>query len=132
MIALDTNVIVRFLIKDDEKQALCVYKRFKQAESKKERFFIPLPILLETLWVLESAYKIGRIDILNSLEALSQMPIIEFEANCVLEQLIIEGRNTNLDLSDILIAYASRNSGCSSVLTFDKKASRLSLFQLLE
>ncbi|MDD2599081.1 MAG: type II toxin-antitoxin system VapC family toxin [Kiritimatiellae bacterium] len=132
MTAIDTNIIVRFLVKDDEEQALCVYKRFKQAEKKKEILFIPLLVLLETLWVLESAYNIKRNDILNSLEALSGMPIIEFEADYVLDQLIIEGRSTNLDLSDILIAYAAKNSGCKSVLTFDKKASKLPLFQLLK
>ncbi len=51
MTALDTNVIVRFLVRDDEEQALCVYKRFKQAEKKRESLFIPLTVLLETIWI---------------------------------------------------------------------------------
>ncbi|MDA3926799.1 MAG: type II toxin-antitoxin system VapC family toxin [Kiritimatiellae bacterium] len=131
MIALDTNVVVRFLVRDDEKQALCVYKRFKLAEKNRKQLFIPQTVLLETLWVLESAYKLSREEILDSLEALNQMPIIEFESDYVLDQMIVTARNTRQDLSDILIGYASENAGCNSVLTFDKKASKLPMFELL-
>ena len=56
MIALDTNVLVRFLVRDDEKQAQIVYARFKQAESAREVLFVSLLVVLETIWVLESAY----------------------------------------------------------------------------
>ncbi|MFO7937650.1 MAG: type II toxin-antitoxin system VapC family toxin [Kiritimatiellia bacterium] len=132
MTALDTNVIVRFLVRDDEKQALCVYERFKLAEKNREQLFIPLAVTLETLWVLESAYELSREEMLDSLEALRQMPIIEFESDYVLENLFLTGKNTRQDLADILIGYASESSGCKSVLTFDKKASGLPMFELLK
>ena len=45
MKALDTNVLVRFLVKDDEQQAKTVYRLFKQAESKAEAFFIPILVV---------------------------------------------------------------------------------------
>ena len=41
MKALDTNVLVRFLVRDDEQQAMAVYRKFKEAETNKEDFFIP-------------------------------------------------------------------------------------------
>ena len=50
MIAIDTNVIIRFLVRDDVKQAEIVYARFKRAEAARERLFIPLLVLLEMLW----------------------------------------------------------------------------------
>ena len=46
MIALDTNVIVRFLVRDDEKQAQVVYARLKQAEQAREILLIPLLVVL--------------------------------------------------------------------------------------
>jgi predicted nucleic-acid-binding protein len=52
MKALDTNVLVRFLVKDDEQQAKTVYRLFKQAESKAEAFFIPtksVPVLRDMM-----------------------------------------------------------------------------------
>jgi predicted nucleic-acid-binding protein len=64
MKALDTNVLVRFLVRDDEQQAKAVYRKFKQAEAKKEVFFIPVLVVLETVWVLESVYEITRQEIL--------------------------------------------------------------------
>ena len=70
MKALDTNVLVRFLVRDDEQQSKAVYRIFKQAEADKEVLFLPALVVLETVWVLESVYKVARQDILNSLDQL--------------------------------------------------------------
>ena len=131
MIALDTNVIVRFLVRDDEKQAQVVYARFKQAESAREVLFVPLLVVLETIWVLESAYDKSRKEILESFDELKSMPILEFEEAQVLQDLLSEGRKSNADLSDLLIALAAQSSGCTGGITFDKKAAKLPFFQLL-
>jgi len=131
MIGLDTNVIVRFLVRDDEKQAQSVYSRFKKAEMAGEQLCISLTVILETIWVLESAYGLSRDDILGSFETMRQMPLFEFKNGNVLDNLINEGRKTRLDLSDLLIAFSAQAAGCDSVLTFDKKASRLPLFELI-
>ncbi len=132
MIALDTNILVRFLVHDDERQAQLVHSRLKKAERTKEQFLIPITVTLEIIWVLENAYDFHRQEILNSLEALTQMPIFLFEADEVLEQLINQGNQSNLDLSDLLIALSSNNQGADVTLTFDKKASKHPLFQLLK
>jgi predicted nucleic-acid-binding protein len=131
VIALDTNVIVRFLVRDDEKQAQAVYARFKQAESARETLFIPLLVVLETIWVLESAYDKSRKEILDSFDELKSMPILEFEKDQVLQNLLSEGKESNADLSDVLIALAAQSSGCNGGLTFDKKASKFPFFRLL-
>jgi predicted nucleic-acid-binding protein len=129
--ALDTNVLVRFLVRDEEKQARAVYARFKQAEAARETLFVPLLVVLETLWVLESAYERGRDDILDALEELKNMPILAFEKEPVLQQLLTEGRKSQVELPDLLIALAAKSSGCAGVLTFDRKASRYPLFRLM-
>ena len=49
MKALDTNVLVRFLIKDDEEQTKIVYERFQQAELSKELLFVSNLVLLEMI-----------------------------------------------------------------------------------
>ncbi len=58
------------------------------------------------------------------------MPIFDFESDRVLDLLLSSGRNTNIDLSHLLIAHSAECSGYDAVLTFDKKASKLPLFQL--
>ncbi len=129
MIAIDTNVIIRFLMRDDEKQAQVVYKRFKKAAVLQEQLFVPLVVVLEIIWVLESAYDMSRADILCAISDLLQMPIFDFENSNALGLFIAAGKRTKGDLSDLLIACSAESSGCYAVLTFDKKALRLPLFE---
>ena len=131
MIALDTNVLIRFLVRDDEKQAQIVYTRFKQAESARETFFVPLLVVLETIWVLESAFGRSRQEILDAFDGLKSMPILEFEKVQVLHSLLSEGHKNNTDLADLLIALAAQSCGCNCGFTFDKKAAKFPFFRLL-
>ncbi len=132
MLALDTNILVRFLVHDDERQARLVLSRLKKAEREKEQLLVPLIVVLEMIWVLDGAYGFRRLEILSGIEALTQMPVFIFEADAVLEKLIEQGRETNLDLSDLLIALSAKIQGSKTMLTFDKKASKHSLFTLLK
>ena len=129
MKALDTNVLVRFLVKDDERQSEIVYRVFRQAEMDNNTFFVPLLVVLETLWVLESVYNLARNDILDSIDEVLLMPILKFEAQATTQRFIIVARESKIDLSDILIACSAKLSGCKSVLTFDKKASTFEYFE---
>jgi len=132
MKAVDTNVIVRFLVRDDERQAQIVYRAFKQVEINKEALFVPLLVVIETIWVLESVYEISRREILESINDLLLMPILEFEAQSAIQSFISSAQETKIELSDLLIAHSSKLSGCNCVLTFDKRASKFGFFELLK
>ena len=132
MKAIDTNILVRFLVRDDEKQARLVYRRLKSAEAKKEVLLVPLLVVLETIWVLESIYDESRNDILESLDELILMPVFQFETLDVIQGLIISAQETKLDLSDLLIAHSAKHVGCESVITFDKGAAKSALFEILK
>ena len=132
MIAVDTNVIVRFLVRDDEAQAQAVFKRFRQAEKKGETFFVPLIVVLETIWVLESAYKKPRGQIVDVIEEMLRMKIFKFERDNVVAQVLSDAKGSTFDLADLLVAHSSRSSGCSSCITFDKSAAKHSFFSLLK
>ena len=67
MNALDTNILARFLVRDDPQQAERVYRLFKAAEVEKRTYFVSLPVLLELILVLNSVYQIARHDILEAL-----------------------------------------------------------------
>ncbi len=132
MKALDTNVLVRFLVKDDQQQSKAVYRKFKQTEVDKEVLFIPALVVLETVWVLESVYEVTRQEILDSLDLLLLMPILEFEAQSAIRSFVASARENKTDLSDLLIAHSAKVAGCECVITFDKTASNFELFELLE
>ena len=71
MIGVDTNILVRFLVGDDVKQANKVYALFKKVEDEKNELFVPSLVILELIWVLESAYEFDRFDILDSINQLT-------------------------------------------------------------
>ena len=131
MKALDTNVLVRFLMADDEKQTASVYELFKKSEKNKQELFITILVMLELLWVLESLYQINRASILNSLSDMMQMPLFKFEQHTSLQQFIMAAKHNNTDLSDLLIAQSANTLGCKFTLTFDKKAAKTQLFKLM-
>ena len=131
MVGVDTNIIVRFLVGDDEKQANKVYKLFKSIENDKDELFVPTLVILELIWVLESVYEIVRSDILDSVSQLILMPIFKFENLTVIQKFIFEAQQSKFDLSDLLIAHSANINGCEVILTFDKKASKYKYFDLL-
>ncbi|MEA1923460.1 MAG: type II toxin-antitoxin system VapC family toxin [Pseudomonadota bacterium] len=130
MKAIDTNILVRFLVGDDELQAEKVYNIFKKVESNKGELFVPLLVVLELIWVLESVYEIPRKEIIDSISELLLMPILKFENLSAIQQFTQNAPENKYDLSDLLIAHSAAEQGCESIITFDKKASKFKLFEL--
>lgn len=131
MKAIDTNVLIRFLVNDDDAQSKLGKERFKEAEKNQEALFVTLLVLLETIWVLESVYDIQREALLNAISDLMLMPVLEFEALPAVQAFVLSAKKTTADLSDLLIGHSARHSGCEIVITFDKKASKTELFEIL-
>lgn len=129
MKALDTNVLVRFLLDDDKTQARRVRRRFEDAERSGDRFLITVPVVLELLWVLSAVYELARDDLLHALELLTQMPILEFESYEGVQRLLHLGETTSADLPDLLIGIAGQSRGCDATLTFERRLSRTGLFE---
>jgi len=132
MKAVDTNILIRFLTGDDAIQAKKVYAIFKQAETERKELFVPLPVVLEMIWVLESAYEIARADIIQTLNDLLSMPVLKFDQPAVVQQLVLCAQKNTVDLSDMLIAQSAKMNGCRTIITFDKKASKYDPFELID
>ncbi len=132
MQGIDTNILVRFLVDDDKLQSKKVYKLLKKTESNNSELFVPLLVILELIWVLESAYEISRADIVESISDLLLMPILKFEHQSALQQFTHSAQKNRYDLSDLIIAYSAKEQGCENVITFDKKVSNSNLFELIK
>ena len=131
MKALDTNAIVRFLVKDDEKQAHAIHRILLDVEKKGEAVFIPAPVILETIWALSSVYKHSRNDIVRALDLLLALPILEIEGRDRIAVLCRIANKSDVDLADLFIGLTSQDHGCETTLTFDRKASKSDLFTLI-
>jgi predicted nucleic-acid-binding protein len=129
--ALDTNALVRFLLRDDPKQSETVRDILAHAQRTGEALLVPLPVVFELLWVLSSVYHFERETIIRSLEALLTMPVLKFHRHELVTELCRRGRTSATDLDDLLIGLNADALGCETVLTFDKGAARSDLFTLI-
>jgi len=132
MIGLDTNILLRYLTKDDTAQTGLVYELIDDGIIKGEIFYINTIVVCEIIWVLSRIYKFSKSQIVTVLEALLDTDgLIIHEEDSVAESVEIY-RNSKMDFSDILIAVTNRNAGVSYTATFDKKAAALKDFNILE
>jgi predicted nucleic-acid-binding protein len=89
-------------------------------------------VVLEMIWILESVYEAARAEILDAIGDLLLMPIFKFDQQPAIQQFIHSAQGNKYDLSDLLIAHSAKINGCKAVLTFDKKASKFNLFELVK
>lgn len=131
MKGIDTNILVRFLVGDDKPQAKIVYDLFKKAEEAKDELFVSTLVVLELIWVLDSVYEIKRQLIVDAIQDLVLLPILTFEKHSAVQAFLHIAREArSADLSDLLIAVIAHDFGCSTTITFDKKAAHSKLFEL--
>ena len=121
MIGLDTNVLVRYLMLDDEIQTPQA-KAIMDGFTEENPGFISLPTLLELLWVLKRRYKIPKEKSLHVVAALLASPVLCFQENNAVNEALEIARRENNDLPDVLVSIFGRDAGCSRTLTFDQKA----------
>jgi predicted nucleic-acid-binding protein len=131
MNAFDTNAVIRFLTRDDEKQARQVLQILVHAQKNNEQVFIPLPVILETIWVLGSSYQYTRDEIINSLKSLLVMDVLIIESRDRIDALCRLAASSSAELDDLLIGLTARDSGCETTLTFDRRAAKSDLFDLI-
>lgn len=130
MIAVDTNVLVRFLVRDDPTQAAQAAAAF-DACSTENPAFVSREVALELFWVLERVYGLSRNDTAETLANLLRASRITFENADRLAAALLGTVTSGLDFADQLIAFAARDHGASTTLTFDKRAARIDGMTLL-
>lgn len=120
MIGIDTNVLVRFLVQDDPKQSKLAKKLFSSLSTENQGY-IGLTVVVETVWILQRSYETPRSVIAESLEALlDAQELIVQEGSLV--YFALQAYKSGADFADALIFHTARHAGCSTTMTFDKKA----------
>ncbi|EIJ36572.1 PIN domain-containing protein [Thiothrix nivea] len=125
------NVLVRFLVQDDEKQAHISTQLLIDAEARKQPLFVSNVVVLELMWVLRSVYEVPRDAILDSLSELLSMVALEFQDSLSIRDFVSIAQNNTYDLADLLISQVARGKGCDTTLTFGKKAAKAPNFTKL-
>lgn len=130
MIALDTNVLVRFLVQDDPLQAQLATNVIDQLTDDTQGF-VSREVLIELVWVLERAYRLGRAEIAVALDGLLSATELDIEGSDEVAPALELYRNDGFGFADLMIVAAARRAGANELVTFDRKAARLPRVRLL-
>jgi predicted nucleic-acid-binding protein len=128
MIAVDTNLLIRLLTKDDPGQA-----RRAANVIKSDDIFIPKTVMLETEWVLRHAYDIEKANIIKGFQKLLGLRNVSVEDPDIVNQAI-SWYEYNLDFADALHLASSKIA--KKFATFDsalaRKARHISSIQVIK
>jgi predicted nucleic-acid-binding protein len=130
MTGLDTNVIVRFLMKDDAEQAAAATKAFAEFTTAAPGF-VCREVLVELVWVLQKIYRLPRTDIADAIEGLLSAREIVVESADQIAVAVDRLRKGGAGFADQMIALAGQGAGCQATVTFDRKAAGLPGMSLL-
>lgn len=130
MIAVDTNVLVRYLTADDAGQLARVRALFSTL-SVESPAFICRETLVELVWVLGYSYRYDRAEIYAALDGLLSAVELEIEDADLLGAALDPYLHTGADFADLMIRAAANKHGALPLMTFDSKAARLAGVELL-
>jgi len=128
MIGLDANVLVLFLVRDDEGQYERARRRIRREAQAGEPACISLIVLLETEWVLRSRYELSKGEILGAFSALLSSVDLSFEDEASIEEALFVWQDSGAQFADCLIGARYRALGGSATATFDQGALKLPAF----
>ena len=131
MTGIDTNILVRYITQDDPLQSALATTLFERDLSSDRPGFVTLVSLCELVWVLEECYDTRKEKIVDILKNVLTSRSLRVEQEDVAWRALRRYGKGGGDFSDHLISETSREAGCKTVLTFDKKAARSQTMLLL-
>ena len=122
MIGLDTNVLIRYIVQDDEQQAKLATDLIENECSKENYCFINEVTLCEVVWVLKRAYHYDKTIILNVINGILTSNEIRVASQQQAWIAYYDYEEGSADFSDYFIAQLNKKFGCTVTISFDKKA----------
>ncbi|MFN3565018.1 MAG: PIN domain-containing protein [Burkholderiaceae bacterium] len=130
MIGLDTNVLVRFLVADDERQFEKARRLIRHEAANDDPVLISQLVLLECEWVLRSRYGLAKKDILAAFSGLLESTDVRIEDEACVEEALYVWKDSGAEFADCLIGAKYRALGCDSTVSFDARAAKVPGFRL--
>ena len=117
MVGIDANVLVRFLVRDDETQFAKARRLIRREIGAGEDLFVSLLVLLETEGVLRSRHLLRKADIAAALSGLLDAAEVRFEDEPAVEETLYLWQGSAAGFADCLIGAHNRRLGCRATAT---------------
>jgi predicted nucleic-acid-binding protein len=119
--AIDTNVLVRLVTKDDESQ----YKKAKTFVERHQPVLITQLSVLELVWVLMSRYSLSKERVCKVVQALLETRELNIQAPAILEAALKTWEKSKADFADCFILETVIDASESPLGTFDTTLGKL-------
>ena len=116
---VDTNVFLRFLLKDNKKYFNQARESFLRAKECKITLILLPPVVFEIDYVLKGVYSLSRQESANILSSLVKSPDLEVKERKILIETIEKYKKVNVDLVDIYLSAVAKQQK-AKILSFDK------------
>lgn len=131
MPALDTNVLVRYVVQDDSGQLAAAKRLITRCVAEGQPLFVPVTVTLELEWVLRASFGYDRDDVLQVLSNLFSAAELTFQSERALEVGLQLYREAAADFADCVHIALAAEVGEQPLWTFDRGAARVFGAQLL-
>jgi len=131
MKAIDTNVLIRYLVQDDPAQGRKAGAYIEGAAEAGEQILISNIVLCETVWVLDSAYGYDKTEIGGAIQKLLQSATFQFEEKDTVSSAFEDYGSAKVDFADCLIGRLHKSRGSDPTATFDHSLRKLATFHIL-
>ena len=131
MTGLDTNALVRYFAQDDPIQSRKAVEIIERRLTEDEPGFVSVVTMVETVWVLSRVYGLRDHEIVRVVEGMLQSDTLVVQNEQEVFTAVAALRSGRGSFADALVSALGRWAGCTSTLTFDKKAGRMDGFALL-
>jgi len=123
MIAIDANVLLRFLFKPvDKNNPKWQVDVAEEVINKANKVFISSIVIAETEWILESVFECNRQEIYLVIRELASNTKFHFEDWPALNNALLDYiEYSHVELSDCLIARRAQNAGATTLFTFENE-----------
>jgi predicted nucleic-acid-binding protein len=125
MPALDTNVLVRHVVRDDTSQLAAATRLIEDCIANGQTLFVPVTVTLELEWVLRASYEFGKDTVMQVLASLFSAAELTFESERALEVALQLYREGTADFADCLHVALAAQAGELPLWTFDRRAAKV-------
>ena len=120
-IVIDTNLLIRYLVNDDNRKAQIVDTLLKKAGKGDIQILMPSIVVAELVCVLESFYKMETAEIADLVDSILNTPGLTVSDDSIIRSALKRYRTRGVDLVDAWIAAFAQEKGAGEIHTFDKK-----------
>lgn len=132
MIGIDTNVLLRVLVRDHDEQARIAERFIATHCSSEEPGHVSRVVIAESAWVLKDVYGYTRSQIACAIRCVLDVSELEIESADVVNAAVADFEKSSAGFADCLLARTNAAAGCEHTVTFDRKAAKLPGFELLK